>query len=236
MVAGVDLAKHIFTYIDPQVKFDQKIEEGSEVKYGDIVFEVECNSRSLLLGERLVLNAMQRMSGISSLSKLYADLLRDLPVEILDTRKTTPLNRFLEKWAVSIGGCSNYRFGLFDRIMIKDNHVDACGSITSAMQKADQYRREKSLDIEMTVEVRDLEELQEVLNSGVAERVMLDNFSLELMRQAVGLAKGKIEVEASGGITLQTIRSVAETGVDFISSGALTHSAKNMDMSLKVIK
>jgi nicotinate-nucleotide pyrophosphorylase (carboxylating) len=188
------------------------------------------------LAERLVLNTMQRMSGVATTARMYADAVKDFPVQILDTRKTMPLNRFLQKWAVQIGGCSNYRFGLFDRIMIKDNHVDASGGMQEAIERVQDYLKEMGKSLEMTVEVRDLEELELVMGYDSVNRVMLDNFSMEDMRIAVARVDKKKEVEASGGITLDVLKEVASTGVDFISVGALTHSAPSLDLSLKVRK
>lgn len=238
VVAGIELAKHIFKHVDPDSKVEVLIEDGAEVKYGDIVFTVSCNSQALLKAERLVLNSMQRMSGIATLSRQFKNEVADLPVTILDTRKTTPLLRFLEKWAVRIGGSSNYRDGLYDWIMIKDNHVDACGNIPKAIQKVRDYFDAKNMKLGMTVEVRNLDELKQTMEhgKGVVTRIMLDNFELDLMRQAVEMVGDDYEVEASGGITMETVRNVALTGVDFISSGAITHSSESKDMSLKIIK
>jgi nicotinate-nucleotide pyrophosphorylase (carboxylating) len=194
---------------------------------------VRGKSRSILKAERLVLNAMQRMSGIATLSRQFTNAVEGLEVQILDTRKTTPLLRFLEKWAVRIGGATNYRTGLYDRIMIKDNHIDFCGSIRQAVLQTQSYLKAKNLDLEITLEVRDMEELEEALAVGQINRIMLDNFTPDLLRQAVARIDGQFESEASGGITLETVRSYAETGVDFISVGALTHSFKSLDLSLK---
>ncbi|MGB1121169.1 MAG: carboxylating nicotinate-nucleotide diphosphorylase [Saprospiraceae bacterium] len=236
ILAGVDLAKYIFRYVDATSKINVMIDDGEPIKYGDIAFEVECNSQDLLKAERLVLNTMQRMSGIATLSHQFAEKVKDLPVQILDTRKTTPLLRFLEKWAVRIGGCSNYRDGLYDWIMIKDNHVDASGGIRQAVEQVHEYLANNHLDLGITVEVRNFEEMNEVLEVGGITRIMLDNFTVEDMRRAVKIINQRFEVEASGGITLETVRPIAETGVDFISSGALTHSYQSLDLSLKIIK
>jgi nicotinate-nucleotide pyrophosphorylase (carboxylating) len=179
---------------------------------------------------------MQRMSAIATLSRRFADEVSDLPVKILDTRKTTPLLRFLEKEAVAIGGCTNYRFGLYDRIMIKDNHIDACGGITQAIDRVHAYLQEKSLSLQITIEVRNLIELYEVLRKGQIDRIMLDNFEVPILREAIDIISGRFETEASGGITLANVRRVAETGVDFISVGALTHSYGALDLSLKVMR
>ncbi len=236
IVAGVDFAKEVFLHLDPNAKFDIKIKDGESIGYMDEVMHVTCNSQALLMGERLVLNTMQRMSGISTTSRRYADELTGMDVKILDTRKTTPLLRFLEKWAVRIGGCTNYRDGLYDWIMIKDNHIDACGSITEAIKKTHTYFKTLGRELGITVEVRNLVELHEVLEVGGVTRIMLDNFEIPILAEAVATVDKKFETEASGGITLHTIRKVAKTGVDFISVGALTHSAGVLDMSLKVVK
>ena len=236
VVAGVELARKIFEYVDETAEFTQLIADGASVNYGDEVFYVECNSQALLKAERLLLNSMQRMSGIATLSNRFAFEVEDLPVKILDTRKTTPLIRFLEKWAVRIGGCQNYRDGLYDWIMIKDNHIDACGSITGAINKANEYLKANNLDLGITVEVRNLMELHEVLEVGNVTRIMLDNFDLPILREAVHIVDGRFETEASGGVNINTVRKIAQTGVDFVSVGALTHSAQSLDMSLKVMK
>jgi len=236
VVAGVELAKQVFHQVDPTSKVEVFIPDGTAVNYGDIVFEVECNAQAMLRAERLVLNSMQRMSGIASLSNRFAFEVEDLPVKILDTRKTTPLIRFLEKWAVRIGGCTNYRYGLYDWIMIKDNHIDACGGITPAISRVNEYLKKNNLNLNITVEVRNLVELSEVLEVGNVTRIMFDNFDLPLLKEAVLVVDGRFETEASGGITIHTVRKIAKTGVDYVSSGSLTHSAQSLDMSLKVIK
>ena len=238
VLAGVEIAKRVFKHVDPTASIEVHIEDGKNISYGDVAFIVECNSQALLSAERLVLNTMQRLSGVASLSARYAKEVEDLDVTILDTRKTTPLLRFLEKWAVAVGGCSNYRTGLYDWIMIKDNHVDACGNHTLAIQKANDYLKEHNKDLNITVEVRNHQELDEVLKAGHVTRIMLDNFELSDLKSAVDKIKddGRFESEASGGVNLSTLRSIAETGVNFISVGALTHSAGSLDLSLKVIK
>ena len=236
VIAGVELAKMIFEYLDPDVEFEILKNDGSIVAYGDVAFTVKCNTRTLLKGERLVLNIMQRLSGISTISSEFAFEVQDLPVKILDTRKTTPLLRPLEKWAVRIGGCYNYRDGLYDWIMIKDNHIDAAGGIKNAIDRVQKYLKEKNLDLGITIEVRNLVELNEVLERGGVTRIMLDNFELAILKEAVCTIDKRYETEASGGVTLQTIRDIAETGVDYISVGALTHSAGILDLSLKIIK
>jgi nicotinate-nucleotide pyrophosphorylase (carboxylating) len=236
ILAGVEVAKMIFLAVDPTAEFDQKMEDGDLMHPGDEAFFVTCNSRALLQSERLVLNTMQRMSGIATLSNRYAFEVEDLPVTVLDTRKTTPNLRFLEKWAVRLGGCSNYRDGLYDRIMIKDNHIDAAGSITAAIEGVQAFFKENNMTLPITVEVRNLVELMEVLKVGQVNRIMLDNFEVPIMKEAVAHIGDRFETEASGGITLKSIRKIAQTGVNFISVGALTHSATSLDLSLKVVK
>lgn len=236
VIAGIEVAEAIFHHVDPSSTLDLRINDGQDVQYGDVAFYVECNTQALLKAERLVLNTMQRLSGIATLSSRFAFEVEGLPVKILDTRKTTPLMRFLEKWAVKIGGCDNYRVGLYDWIMIKDNHVDACGSHKEAIKQVHKYLKENDLDLNITVEVRNLVELQEVLEIGGVTRIMFDNFELPILREAVAHVDGRFETEASGGVTLHSVRKIAETGVNYISSGALTHSAGCLDLSLKVIK
>ena len=236
VLAGVKFAEQVFAFCDPTYTIEFFKKDGDLVQYGEVAFIVECNTRALLQAERLVLNTMQRMSGVATMSKKFVDAVAGLPVKILDTRKTTPLFRMLEKWAVRIGGCYNYRDGLYDRFMPKDNHVDACGGTKQAIERILAYKKAHGITLETTVEVRNLDELRVVLETGGVERVMLDNMSLEMMREAVKMANKQLEVEASGGVNLQTVRAIAETGVDFISSGALTHSAQSLDLSLKVIK
>lgn len=235
VIAGVEVARTIFKQLDPEANIEVFIQDGDDVFVGDEVFHVTCNSRALLMGERLALNIMQHMSGIATLSSRFAAEVSDLPVKILDTRKTTPLLRFLEKMAVKIGGCENYRSGLYDWIMIKDNHIDACGGIGTAIDRVHEYLKENRLDLGITVEVRNLVELYEVLDKGGITRIMFDNFELPILREAVAAVDGRFETEASGGIDLHTVRKVALTGVDYISSGALTHSAGHLDLSLKVM-
>jgi nicotinate-nucleotide pyrophosphorylase (carboxylating) len=234
-IAGVELAQTIFKKIDPQLLFHKKISDGEQVQIGDIIFTVEGNSQSILQAERLALNFMQRMSGIATNTRYYVDLLDGLHTQVLDTRKTTPGLRHLEKWAVKIGGGLNHRMGLYDMIMIKDNHIDYAGGIKEAINSTRAYltKNQKSLKIE--IEARDLTELHEILAVGGIDRIMLDNFSFEDMHTAVALIDGNYETEASGGITSETIRRYAECGVDFISVGALTHQIKSLDLSLKAI-
>lgn len=236
VIAGIQLATTIFKKVDSNASVEQFKKDGDAIRYGDIAFEVQCNSRALLKAERLVLNAMQRMSGIATLSNRFKFEVEDLPVTILDTRKTTPLIRFLEKWAVKAGGCTNYRYGLYDRIMIKDNHIDACGGIREAVKEVNTYLQKNKLALPITVEVRNLVELHKVLEVGMVDRIMLDNFELPLLKEAVQTINKRFETEASGGVNIYTVREIAKTGVQFISVGALTHSATSLDLSLKVIK
>lgn len=236
VVAGVEMAERIFLHLDPKAKLTVHKRDGSDVLWGETAFEVEANTRALLQGERLALNTMQRMSGIATLSSRFAFEVGDLPVKVLDTRKTTPLIRFLEKWAVSIGGCENYRWGLYDWMMIKDNHVDAAGGIRKALERAQAYQKEKGLQLGITVEVRNLVELEELLSIGGFTRVMFDNFEIPILHEAVAIVNNRFETEASGGITLFNVRKYAQTGVNYVSAGALTHSAQPLDMSLKIQK
>lgn len=236
VIAGVEVAERILKTADPTAQMTIHKKDGESIRYGDIVFEVEANSQAILKAERLLLNTMQRMSGIASLSNRYLFEVEDLNVKILDTRKTTPNIRFLEKWAVRLGGCNNYRDSLSDWIMIKDNHIDACGGITQAIERVEAYQKENELNLGVTIEVRNLVELYEVLRVGKVTRIMLDNFEIPILEEAVATINGKFETEASGGINIHTIRKVAETGVNFISVGALTHSATSLDLSLKIMK
>lgn len=235
IVCGLEVAGEIFSYLDPEIEFTQLMRDGAQVLVGDIVATIQGNSRTILKGERLALNTMQHLSGICSLSRRFADEVSGLDVTILDTRKTTPGLRFLEKWAVRKGGCENYRNGLYDWIMLKDNHIQAAGSITDAVRKVNQYLDENKLDRDITVEIQNLKELDEVLQLSGVRRVMCDNFEIPLLEKAVKITGDKIETEASGGVTLNTVRDIAMTGVDFISVGALTHSAPNFDISLNFI-
>ncbi|MEM1215014.1 MAG: carboxylating nicotinate-nucleotide diphosphorylase [Bacteroidota bacterium] len=236
ILAGVAIAERIFRHVDPKAEIEVKIKDGQYMSFGDEALLVTCNTRALLQAERLVLNTMQRMSGIATLSNRFKFEIEDMNVKILDTRKTTPNLRFIEKWAVRLGGCHNYRDGLYDRIMIKDNHVDACGSIAGAINAAAAYQEEKGLELPVTVEVRNLIELYEVLETGKVDRIMLDNFELPILAEAVAIINKRYESEASGGVNIHTVRKIAQTGVDFISVGALTHSATSLDLSLKVVK
>lgn len=236
VAAGIELAQEIFKFVDPTATMQINKNDGDDIFYGEIAFEVECNTRALLQAERLVLNSMQRMSGIATLASRFAFEVADLKVKILDTRKTTPNLRFLEKWAVKIGGCENYRWGLYDWIMLKDNHVDAAGGIRAALEKAAEYQKTNGLNLPVTLEIRNLVELAEAMEVGGFTRIMFDNFEIPILREAVLHVGDRVETEASGGITLQNVRRYALTGVDFVSSGALTHSASHLDLSLKIVK
>ena len=235
IIAGIEFAKRVFDYVDPGLKLEQLMEDGTEVKYGDICFYVSGNSQSILKSERLILNAMQRMSAISTKTKKFVDLLAGTKTKILDTRKTTPGIRALEKWAVKIGGGENHRFALYDMIMLKDNHIDFCGGITKAIQKTKEYLLDNHLNLKIIIEARNLEEIKEILQSEGVYRILIDNFNYEDTKTAVALIGDKCLTESSGGITLETVKKYAECGVDFISSGAITHSIYNMDLSLKAI-
>jgi len=235
IIAGVDLAEKIFQKIDNTLSFNRLINDGEVVEIGDVIFTIEGSSHAILQAERLVLNFMQRMSGIATKTNNYVKLLDGLNTKILDTRKTTPGLRTIEKWAVKIGGGVNHRMGLYDMIMIKDNHVDYAGGIEAAITSTQEYLSQNNKQIKIEVEARNLTELNEILAVGGIQRIMLDNFSFTDMRTAVKLIDGKYETEASGGITDKTIREYAECGVDFISVGALTHQINSIDLSLKAI-
>ncbi len=235
VIAGVDFAKIVFDYIDKDLKVETLITDGSPVKHGDIVFYVEGSSQSILKAERLVLNAMQRMSAIATKTKQFVDLLEGTKTKILDTRKTTPGIRALEKWAVKIGGGENHRFALYDMIMLKDNHIDFAGGITKAIEKTKQYLKDTNRDLKIIVEARNLEEITEILKTEGVYRILIDNFNYQDTKKAVALIGNQCLTESSGGINEQTIRNYAECGVDYISSGALTHSVYNMDLSLKAV-
>lgn len=233
VLCGMHLAEHIMERIDKSVKFNALLSEGSRVKHGDIAFTVEGSVHSILQAERLILNFMQRMSGIATVTKNLVDKIEGTNARLLDTRKTTPGLRTFEKYAVTVGGGVNHRFALWDMVMLKDNHNDYAGGITEGVRRTKEYLEQNGKDIKIEVETRNLDEVQEALDTGLVDRIMFDNFSPELMLEAVKLVSGKCETEASGGITGDTIRSYAETGVDYISVGALTHSVKSLDLSLK---
>ena len=236
ILSGMEVASAIFSKIDSRIKFTPHLKDGDKIRVGDIAFEVEGPSASILKAERLALNFMQRMSGIATSTATYVNELKGLNTKILDTRKTTPLLRELEKQAVRDGGGYNHRFGLFDMIMIKDNHVDFAGGIRKAIEAASEYLAKNKLDLKIEIEVRNMDELRQVLEVGYIHRIMLDNFTPAQLIPAIELIGGRFETEASGGITLETIRAYAETGIDFISVGALTHHIKSLDLSLKAIK
>ena len=233
ILAGVELAKRVFAKFDPTMQVEVLINDGTPVKKGDIAMVVTAKVRSLLQTERLMLNIMQRMSGIATMTNKYVERLKGTKTHVLDTRKTTPGLRMLEKQAVKIGGGMNHRIGLFDMILLKDNHIDFCGGITNAITRCHEYLKEKGLDLKIEIEVRNFDELAEAMNCGGINRIMLDNFSVADTKKAVDIVGGKFETESSGGITFDTIRDYAECGVDFISVGALTHSVKGLDMSFK---
>lgn len=235
VLAGMDVALAIFQHLDPDVKIERFLKDGTAIKSGDIAFTVEGKTRTILKTERLILNVMQRMSGIATRTRAYVDKLEGLKTKVLDTRKTTPCNRLLEKAAVKIGGGENHRMGLYDMIMLKDNHIDFAGGIEKAIRSVHQYLAKLGKDLKIEIEVRNLDELKEVLRVGGINRIMLDNFDIETSKKAVDMINGAYETESSGNITLETIRSYAETGVDYISVGALTHHIKSLDLSLKAV-
>lgn len=241
VLAGVEVAKEVINYFDPELRMEQLLKDGDAVKPGDIAFRVYGKELSLLQVERTMLNIMQRMSGIATTTHTYQSLIADTGCHVLDTRKTTPGLRYLEKEAVRIGGGMNHRIGLFDMILLKDNHIDFAGGVTAALTGARDYCRRKGLDLRIEVETRNTREIEEALGTGIPDRLMLDNFTPEQTREAVRLIRGwksdkYVEIESSGNIRLDTIRAYAETGVDFVSVGALTHSFKSLDMSFKAVK
>lgn len=236
VIAGIELAQYIFKRIDSDLVYTPLKKDGDTLVTGDRVFEVEGSDISILTAERLVLNFMQRLSGIATQSRKISEKLKDYHTTILDTRKTTPGMRMLEKWAVKLGGCANHRIGLYDMIMIKDNHIDFAGGIKQAIEKTHNYLKFKGLELPIEVETRNLDEVRQVIETGGVNRIMLDNFNPELLAEAVKLIDKKFETEASGGITMDTIEAYAATGVDFISVGALTHSSKSIDLSLRAEK
>ena len=235
IIAGVAFAKKAFKYFDKDLYVETFIDDGSHVTHGDVVFQVSGNSQSILKAERFILNAMQRMSAIATKTAFFVDKLKGTKTQILDTRKTTPGIRALEKWAVKIGGGENHRFALYDMIMIKDNHIDFAGGISEAIAKTKNYLINSKLDLKIIVEARSISEIEEILENDGVYRILIDNFSFEDTRKAVALINGKCFTESSGGINEDTILKYAECGVDYISSGALTHSVHNMDLSLKVV-
>ncbi|WP_411274398.1 carboxylating nicotinate-nucleotide diphosphorylase [Daejeonella sp.] len=236
ILAGVSIAREIFLIVDPALTMEIFMEDGQVVQHGDVAFHVNGSVHSILLAERLVLNIMQRMSGIATTTNKVVKLLEGTGTKVLDTRKTTPGLRYLEKLAVKIGGGVNHRFGLYDMVLIKDNHVDYAGGIAKAIEAAKSYLKKKNLDIPIEIEVRNLSELIQAINSGGVDRILLDNFTFEKLEEAVALIKGRFITEASGGITLDNVLEYARCGVDFVSMGALTHSVKSLDMSLKAIQ
>ena len=234
ILAGIELAKQIFYEIDASITFDQFLNDSDKIKVGDIAFIVEGKIQSILIAERLVLNCMQRMSGIATVTNELASILSPFGIKILDTRKTTPLNRDIEKWAVRIGGGANHRFGLYDMILIKDNHVDSAGGITKALVKAQQFVQVNNLSIPIEIETRTIKEIEEAIATEIPNRIMLDNFNPAAIKEAIELINGKCEIEVSGGITKDNLRDYAIKGIDYISMGALTHSVKSLDLSLKI--
>ena len=233
ILAGVDLAKIICNEVDRGISFERILNDGTIIKKGDIAFTLRGEVKSLLRAERVVLNFMQRMSGIATHTARFVKAVEGTKATIIDTRKTTPAFRYFEKWAVRIGGGQNNRYGLFDMIMLKDNHIDFCGGIDKAIMAVKNYQTKNKLNLAVEIEARNLADVEQILNIGHVTRIMFDNFTPELMKQGVALVNGKYETEASGGITQQTVRQFADTGVDFISVGALTHSSASLDMSLK---
>ena len=236
VLAGVEIAERVFRRLDPTVTFERILRDGDRVQPGDIAFYVEGSLIALLQSERVILNIMQRMSGVATQTAVYADALKGLKTKVLDTRKTTPGMRVLDKMAVKIGGGENHRIGLFDMILLKDNHIDFAGGIAKALAGARAYLKEKHKNLKIEIEVRTLEDIDEVFAAGGADRIMFDNFSVEQTRQAVKKVAGRAETESSGGITLENLRAYAECGVDYVSVGALTHQIKSLDMSLKAVE
>lgn len=236
VIAGIEVARMVLRRLDPEVKFDQRIEDGQQVHVGDVAFYVEGRTVSLLQAERILLNIMQRMSGVATCTARYVRELEGTRCRVLDTRKTTPGMRVLEKMAVRLGGGENHRMGLFDMILLKDNHIDFAGGIANALNDVRRYLAEQGRSLPIEIEVRSLEDIDEVFAAGGADRIMLDNFSVEMTRRAVEKIAGRCEIESSGGITLETMHAYAECGVDFVSVGALTHHISSLDMSLKACK
>lgn len=235
VLAGMEVAEKIFRFMQSDISFLPSKKDGEQMKNGEVAFEVLADVHTILMCERLVLNCMQRMSGIATLTRTYVDKLEGYHTQLLDTRKTTPNFRLLEKRAVKIGGGVNHRFGLYDMIMLKDNHIDFCGGITKAIQRANEYISKHNLDLKIEVETRSLKDVEEILSIGMVHRIMLDNYAPAELKKAVDLIEGKFETEASGGITLDNIEAYAATGVDYVSSGAIIHQAKSLDLSLKAV-
>lgn len=235
VIAGLEMAQHIFHNLDDNLKIDFNKKDGNKVEFGDVGFVIEGSSRSILTGERLVLNCMQRMSGIATFTDHLVQLIKGSKAQLLDTRKTTPNFRLMEKWAVSIGGGTNHRFGLYDMVMLKDNHIDFAGGMKNAIEATQKYLKKNNLDLKIEIETRNLDEVQQVLDVGGIDIIMLDNMMPSVMKEAVAMIGNEYKTEASGGITEITIAEIADTGVDYISVGALTHSTKSLDISLKAI-
>ena len=233
IIAGLEIAKAVFKYVDPKIKFEIKIKDGSKVKYGDVAVIVTGKAQSLLTAERTALNFLQRMSGIATSANIYAEMVKHTKAKVLDTRKTVPGLRTLDKLAVKLGGCANHRIGLYDMFLIKDNHIEVAGSITKAVEACVKYNKKQRTKFKIEVETKNLKEVEEALTTK-ADIIMLDNFEIDDMKKAVKLINGKCKVEASGGVNLETVKSIAETGVDYISVGALTHSVKALDISLEI--
>lgn len=234
IIAGIDVAREVLHCVDPSITMEQFKNDGDEIHKGDVVFIIRGSSQKMLTAERTLLNFMQRMSGIATTARTYADVVKGTKTRILDTRKTTPNMRVFEKYAVQLGGCTNHRFGLFDMVMLKDNHIDFAGGIEKAIDTTKKYLKDNNLDLKIEIETRNLEEVQRVIDHGGVDRIMLDNFTPALVKEAVALIQGRYETEASGNITLANLREYAEAGVDFISVGALTHHIASLDLSLKV--
>ena len=235
IIAGIEVAKEVLRQVDDAVSMQCFKKDGDEITFGDVVFELEGSAQSMLTAERTLLNFMQRMSGIATVSKQYADAVKGTKTKILDTRKTTPNLRELEKYAVKIGGSENHRFGLYDMIMLKDNHIDFAGTIEKAIDDTHEYLKKNGLNLKIEIETRTIDEVKRVVKHGKIDRIMLDNFTPEKIKEALVLINGQYETEASGGITLENIKEYAQTGVDYISIGALTHHIKSLDLSLKFI-
>lgn len=236
VLAGVEFARLVFKYIDPRLRMTVLMQDGTTVKFGDVAFEVQGPQQSILKAERIVLNAMQRMSAIATKTDYFVQMLKGTSTKILDTRKTTPGIRALEKWAVTIGGGVNHRFALYDVIMLKDNHIDFAGGVTEALKLTSEYIKHHQLDLKIIVEARDLDEIKAILQHGGADRILIDNFNIQETKEAVALIGDLCQTESSGGIDEVTLRHYAECGVDYVSSGALTHSVYNMDLSLKAVE